>query len=377
MTSIETVSETIGAIYDSAVDPEGWPVALERIAGMLGGRTASIGISDAVTRETLIRVSWGVPEPFLSNYAEYVASMPFYALYARMGVEEVKAGSSMYDMDAFRRSRFYLEWARPQGLEDVAALCVMNDVKRFGIFGVNIGGDRDLVGPRDLETLRMLAPHIRRAATIGDLLDTGSLAAARLESALDALATGVLLVDGNLRILHANKAALALTDTGEGLSLAGERMTVASPASARALALAVARAREGDAALGRSGFNLPVPGPAGQTLILHVLPVGHGVRRRALETRAVAAVFVTVPSTLPAAPVDAIAALYDLSRAESLVLDRIGAGRTPAETAVDLGVAPATVKSHLVRVFRKTGTARQAELVKLMGSLAVAIAVPS
>jgi DNA-binding CsgD family transcriptional regulator len=35
------------------------------------------------------------------------------------------------------------------------------------------------------------------------------------------------------------------------------------------------------------------------------------------------------------------------------------------ETAVALGVAESTVKTHLQRVFSKTGTGRQADLVKL------------
>src|SRR5262249_7133994 len=38
------------------------------------------------------------------------------------------------------------------------------------------------------------------------------------------------------------------------------------------------------------------------------------------------------------------------------------------ETAEVLGVAQATVKTHLHRVFGKTGTARQAELVKLVAA---------
>ena len=37
-----------------------------------------------------------------------------------------------------------------------------------------------------------------------------------------------------------------------------------------------------------------------------------------------------------------------------------------AETADALGVSRGTIKAHLLRVFAKTGTSRQAELVKLL-----------
>ncbi len=50
---------------------------------------------------------------------------------------------------------------------------------------------------------------------------------------------------------------------------------------------------------------------------------------------------------------------------------------TPAESCVfesiasRLGIATATVKTHLLRVFQKTGCNRQVDLVKLAGSLAM------
>jgi DNA-binding CsgD family transcriptional regulator len=45
------------------------------------------------------------------------------------------------------------------------------------------------------------------------------------------------------------------------------------------------------------------------------------------------------------------------------------------ETASALGVSANTIKTHLRRVFEKTGTTRQAELARLMASLA-AVAMP-
>jgi DNA-binding CsgD family transcriptional regulator len=370
---IRHLSETIGAVYDAAVEPGLWPQALELTAALIGGRTASIGISDTVTHETLIRTTWGVEEPYISNYAEYVASMPFYQLYAAMGVEEAKAGSAMYDMDDFHASRFYKEWAGPQGLEDVAALCIMNDSRRFGIFGVNVGNDRDLVGPRDLEKLRLLAPHVRRAATISDLLDVTALAASRANAALDAVGTGIMLVGDDMKVQHANRAAQSILDAREGLSYSGGRLSLTWAKASDALDTAVARAAKSDVAMERSGFSLPAPRDKGAALVLHVLPVAHSRTRRDLAPNATAAVFLSSAASVPTAPVDALAALYDLSRAEASTLTHIGGGRTRQETATLLGVSVSTIKTHLLSVFRKTGTSRQPELVRLASSLALAL----
>lgn len=368
MSGLADLSDTIAAIYDAAIDPGRWEKALEVTAAFVGGRTASIGISDTVTHKTLIRCSWGVPQSFQDSYAQYVATMPFYQLYAQMQVEEVKAGSQMYDMDVFHASAFYKEWAGPQGLEDVAALCIMNDRRRFGMFGVNTGIERDLVGPRELERLSLLAPHVRRAAAISDLLDVNALVATQLEDALDVVSAGILLVGQDLNVIHANGAASRHLGEASALVSSRGRLSARSPHTHAALARAVNLASQGDQAMGRAGFCLPAPGHSGDPRILHVLPVAHGAARRSMAPKAVAAVFVA-PETVPAASSDALAALFDLSRAEARAMAAIGDGKSQSEAAAVLGVSENTIKTHLNAIYRKTGLSRRAEIVDLVGSL--------
>ena len=43
------------------------------------------------------------------------------------------------------------------------------------------------------------------------------------------------------------------------------------------------------------------------------------------------------------------------------------------EVAASLGIAETTVKTHLARLFAKTGARRQAELVKLVAGFAVPV----
>jgi DNA-binding CsgD family transcriptional regulator len=61
----------------------------------------------------------------------------------------------------------------------------------------------------------------------------------------------------------------------------------------------------------------------------------------------------------------AIARLFGLTAAEARVLAFLARDHTPNEIAVELQVAPATVRSHLQALFQKTGARRQPELVKL------------
>ena len=56
-----------------------------------------------------------------------------------------------------------------------------------------------------------------------------------------------------------------------------------------------------------------------------------------------------------------------------MLLALVNAG-TVAEVAGLLGISEGTVRNHLHRLFAKTGTRRQAELVKLVGGLASPLA---
>ena len=61
---------------------------------------------------------------------------------------------------------------------------------------------------------------------------------------------------------------------------------------------------------------------------------------------------------------------YAITPAEFRVMMLIVQGMTIAEAAETLGISP-TAKTHLARLFDKTGTSRQADLVRLaMSALA-------
>jgi DNA-binding CsgD family transcriptional regulator len=63
--------------------------------------------------------------------------------------------------------------------------------------------------------------------------------------------------------------------------------------------------------------------------------------------------------------------LYDLTPAETRIVGYLVDGLNMSEIAVRLGVAPSTVKTHVLRIYEKTGTHRQAELAALMRSISV------
>jgi DNA-binding CsgD family transcriptional regulator len=82
------------------------------------------------------------------------------------------------------------------------------------------------------------------------------------------------------------------------------------------------------------------------------------------------AIFVQDPQAAPVWPGEAFAKLYGLTGGELRVLLAIAPGLGLKEAADILGIRETTAKTHLQRIFAKTGTSRQTELLHLLKNTA-------
>ena len=219
--------------------------------------------------------------------------------------------------------------------------------------------------------MRQIVPHIRRAALIGRAIEQKTAEADTFADTLDGLSAGMFLVDGVGRIVHANASGRALLADGAVLRAQCDRLVATNADAAQALTDIFTGAGQGDAVANTKGFAVPLTGRDGERYVSHVLPLTAGVRRRAgANHAAVAAVFVRKASIEAPSPPETIARHYSLTPTElRVLLVNVEVGGV-AETADALGIAAATVKTHLHRVFGKTGVNRQADLVKLVAGFA-------
>src|SRR5262249_1503077 len=135
------------------------------------------------------------------------------------------------------------------------------------------------------------------------------------------------------------------------------------------LADTLATAGNGDAAIGIKGIALPLTASDGERYVCHVLPLTSGARRRAGKNyAAVAALFVHKAALGTPSMPEVFAKAYKLTPTElRVLLGVVDVGGVP-EVAAALGVSTETVKTHLGRLYQKTGTGRQVDLVKLVAS---------
>jgi DNA-binding CsgD family transcriptional regulator len=179
------------------------------------------------------------------------------------------------------------------------------------------------------------------------------------------------LVDAGGRIVHANIAGYALIGAGDILRAVGGRLVAGDAQVDKTLREIFAAAGQGDAALGTMGIAVPLIGKDDQRYVAHILPLTSGARRRAGKTyTAAAALFVRKAALEVPSAFEVIGKTFKLTPTELRVLLAIVEVGGVPEVAAALGVAVTTVKTHLSRLFEKTGVARQADLVKLVAGYA-------
>jgi DNA-binding CsgD family transcriptional regulator len=373
----ERLSDLIGAIYDCVLEPARWDATLDEVRRLLNCANAVLALLDLRTDSVRVQKAVGIEPYWLAKSAEYSADLTgFYRtapdLLSRH-IDEPLSPSRDGDPAAVLANRFYLEWMKPQGLIDAIVMFLMRSPNRFAMTWM---ARHERVGPitdREVRLLRLLAPHLRRAVTITDLIDMKTLETASFGVTLDTLAPGVVLVAEDGTILHANRAAASMLDRATPIVAKRGRLHTADAYATERLHRLLALAASNEAEVGASGIGIALGASAGEVATAHVLPLACGDVRTRLLPRAVAAVFVASNLHLPFRRLEAVAEAFGLTPAETRVLDRLLRGDSTVEAAAAMNVAVTTVKTHRSRLLSKTGTRRQASLISLVHRLVPAL----
>jgi DNA-binding CsgD family transcriptional regulator len=266
----------------------------------------------------------------------------------------------------FLQSRFYKEWIRPQGWIDNVGVYLDRTPEGHAGFALFRNEREGLADEPARERMRLLVPHLRRAVLIGKLIEFKTAQAATFADALDGLSAAMLFVDKSGRVTHANAAGRAMIADGNVLHASLGRLLANDPNASRALRDIFLAAATGDAALGDKGVAVPLVARDGERYVAHVLPLSSGARRSAgVNYAATAALFVQMAALATRSPPEAIAKTYGLTPMEVRVLLAIVEVGGAPQVAETLGIGEGTVKTHLKRLYQKTGARRQADLVKL------------
>jgi DNA-binding CsgD family transcriptional regulator len=370
-TESAALSGLIGDIYDAAIDPTLWKRALGNSCAFVGGHSAVLFWHDAATERSEALHLFN-EDPYYNRlyFEKYLTMNPVFPAATFMEPGLVHTTNDIIPQHELVKTRFYKEWIEPQGIVDAIAVNLEKGTARSSLLNIRMDATYGFADDEALRRTRLIVPHYQRAVAIGRLFDQSKAVEAALTKTLDHVEASVFLVGADGRIVFVNAPGQAMLDDGQFLRANNQSLTAVVPEANRMLRDIFLAAEKGDVSVGDRGVAIPLSASSQDRWFAHVLPLTTGQRQKAGEMySAVAAVFVRKSALENTPPLEKLARLYKFTASEVRVLDAVLKVSSVKAMAEMLGISQATVKTHLHNVFRKSGTGRQSDLVKLIAGI--------
>jgi DNA-binding CsgD family transcriptional regulator len=213
--------------------------------------------------------------------------------------------------------------------------------------------------------LTTLMPHLQRALALQLRIATLETAAASAMDVLDTLPYGIVLISADVKVLLVNRFAKAIIDQNDGLTVVRQNLCTLRTADTRRLQKLICESVATSLGRGlRAGGTMNISRPSRRCSFnvlvtpVHLRPISPSAQQPA------AAAFISDPECHFEAPVQTLGHLFALSHAEARLAAVLIKGSSLREASEELSVSLSTVRTQLKKLFEKTGTNRQATLIR-------------
>ena len=364
------------SLHEAALDPSRWSNATALIDEALNTHGSGMVLADGnSSRDTRIHFAWCYAHGQLRRdvcreyFRDYYPQDERVARIPRLPDSQLFHAKDLFTADELKTSATYNELlVRTHGGNGITVRLNGPNGSHI-VWGIGDPMDGDAWSSAQLDMIRRLLPHIRQTVSVQQELNGAGALGATLTEMLDATGLGVIQLDGRGRIAAANDRALGVLRTGNGLFDEGGSLFARTPEDDEHLQALLARALPpfgvqgagGSTALSRSGGLPP--------LVLHVHPVGR--QGTDFQIWPVAALVLIVdPANGTAIDPVVAARTLGLTRMEGRVAALLAEGLSVGEISEAAGRKESTIRSHVKHMLAKYGFSRQAELVRLVQSVA-------
>ena len=219
----------------------------------------------------------------------------------------------------------------------------------------------------DCELMAVLIPHVSRALKLQRDLGLVEFGKNVAFDALDSMALGIIIIDANARVRLSNQAAREMADAADGLRFVGERLDIdgAHGDRIRVRAQRLIRSALSGSPLSGEAFQVARPSGGESYSVLVSILWGKQVHLgSSLLNEPLVIVYVRDPDRPEETRAEILQRLYGLTPSQARLAEALASGRSLKDVATMLGITLISARQYLKLVFQKTGTHRQAELVR-------------
>jgi DNA-binding CsgD family transcriptional regulator len=360
--------DLLGALYDAALNQEAWGVFLTRIAASYGHAMAALVYHDSLKGEVHLRARGTFDDAMVKTYNDHYGKInPLIPLARKsFAVGEVNSALSLIDIKEWHKTEAYQDWFRPNNFGMSLGVLVQKAAGHSISFTLGLSPDWLEKGDEALNRLRILSPHVLRAVQIQQELSGLPKLGSFTEGILERTDASLIVLNEAGRVMWINANAESVISANDGLTIrdgairarhsSDDALLIASIAAALTARVDITKYPGEVMRVHRPSEKIPYE--------LLVIPIAANVRVLGLEPPAIY-VFVRDPSLRRDSPFKILHALYGLSRSESRLFLELVGGNDLNVASQNLNLTKESGRTILKTIFRKTGTHKQTELIRL------------
>jgi DNA-binding CsgD family transcriptional regulator len=349
----------------TAANADAWQYVYSRISDVIGSGPGSIQFRRAADDRFTPLANTNVP-----GFFEDLNSLYFNLLPYRDDLLALNAGGEFTRTrdcpdEVFLTSELYNDHFRRLGLYEVLHYCLFEDDSVAAGITFSRPQSAAAFGREERDALSALVPHMQRALGVHLTVARSAHRDRVNREALDMLSQPVLLVTARYRAAFHNRAAHSTLKKENGLWLDGlGRLRCSSPADREAIDALIDSVFETGGGNGFGGRSF-VRRPGRKPLAVSIFPFTEGTASP-IGIEKLAFVTITDPEAATGPSPEEMRTIFGLTKSESRLAKLIADGSSLPEICEAMEITVNTARTHLKRIFAKTDTSRQTELLKLL-----------
>jgi DNA-binding CsgD family transcriptional regulator/PAS domain-containing protein len=363
----------LSRLYASGTRADGFLEFVGALGASFNSHISCLQLHDLQHHMGRMDLSVGIPAIEIAKCTEHASNNLWLERGgARLISQGIVDDYGLVPKDELKRSAFYRKQLCPLEVEHGLGFCLhANAAGQFATVTVNRDKRRDYFQSEELRFAKRLLPHLRNIYALQQRLSWAENLLGGFRTALDRLPTGAILLDRHGRTVFANQEAQRLYADRCGLGEYERQPVALCIADREPLRRLIERACA--SVLHIVPETLSLHGADGRpvaTVTAALVPPSTTFGW--VEPSVVAVLFVRRlhPAAQPAA--DILRQTFGFTQAEAKLADLLREGATVADACARLHKSLPTVRTQLRALFAKTGTRRQAELVRLLMTAAAA-----
>lgn len=374
--SSRTYIELLGLLYEAPLEEAAWSEALKFMCQLFRANHATLFLRTTTSWQPGAVVTAGeASEATISSYHRIFHSLdPFIDL----PTEKVITVGEFVGAQSWRSSSYYRDFLVSLDVFDIMGV----DIRLASGATCRLRLSRSQQSPSFMQKDKALGervlPHLRRALCIYTRLGQLDIERKLYAEAIERLMIGVVLLDRQGQIILVNQVARSLLATGEVLRQEEGRLRARNASASRQLRKLIDNVllcHEQSQPVASRAMSIDLPDGRGHLGV--IVQTALQDMQWGLDRYPAVAVLLRDPTQTPQVPVDLARQMFGLTGAEAAVATQLVNGLSLDEAADALHISRNTAKTHLGRVFSKTGVSRQTELIRILLNASIALGAGS